>query len=114
MPERRTRIATPWEFLSEDDKPAEDEEEEVVGPEQAAMHLETPGPLSPAHDAARSDVELGSAGDHGDMPPELVTYFDDEASEVDEDLDLDEEDHDIEDLLIVQHYLADEEEEDDG
>lgn len=110
MPERRTRITTPWEFLSEDDKPAEEEEEELVGPEQGAMHVEGPGPLTPAHDSGRSDVELGAAGEHGEVPPELVTYFDDELSEVDEEQELSEDEHDIEDLLIVQHYLPGEEE----
>lgn len=103
---RKRKIPTPWEFLSDDDEPME---EDLLSPEVAAMHVQRAGHPQPARDVGRSDVELGPASDHGDAPADDVTYFDDEVSETEEGEELAEDNHDIEDLLIVQHYLPSDE-----
>ena len=111
MPARQGKIPTPWEFLPDDDELTG---EDPVSAERAAMHIQRTGHPRPARDPGGGDVDLGPAGDHGEAPVEEATYFDDEVSEIQDEEELEEEDHDLEDLLITQHYLHDEDEQEES
>ena len=92
---------TPWEFLPDDDIREEVAKEQLPPAEADAMHVETRPPrLDP-------DVDL-SLAETDDAGAEVVHYFDDEHPEVPDTSEppvSTDETPEVEDLLIRQHYL---------